>query len=480
MRLGVVGLVIVGGVLVAANPREVARARRQFEDALSKLNKLLKKRRAKEADLRKARKDLRAAIRKLASLNDPKAAKALLSKCINHPEFWVVRYTLEALKSGSTDEKTQDEIARFAARLRDVDTQFVVARICVGWKSRHVGRLFEQLADRGHWRLKVLAARGLAHFKTGSAKGRLERLLRDRNISVRLAAAASLLLLGYPKEKIPKQLIQQPFVEGHFLPKRLLTHRLIIMIDASNPMNTKMALTKEEIAAKLKELKKEQPKQPPKKGPQKQDKEEFYRRHFVVSRFEFAKLKVRKFIESLPKEMEIRVMFVSGAVEEFTKKGEALRLSDRTAMADFWKWFDRRGTYPGRDLVEAFRRAFADPLADTVLLVTCGGPDKSDIDDFEEFLKWFGENNFYRGLRVHVAALVADFNAAKLTQPEQVARQERIDRIIAFLTKLANSADGHFSVLSHVGKVAIPTEPQKKKPKKGAEPARKAPPSGKR
>ena len=476
--------VVCVGVAWGANPAEVRKARREFEDAFSKYGKLLKKRRPKPAELRRAAAKLKAAIRKLASLNDPKAVKVLLTNCLNHKKFWVVRYTYEAVKANTTSESAQDEVARFAMRQREEDLRYVMARMCVGWKSRQVGRFFERLADGRGWRLKVLAAKGLAFFKTGSARGRLERLLRDKHLSVRLAAAASLLALGYPKEKIPKLLRETPFVDGPFLPKRVLTQRLIIIIDASNPMNTKMALTQDEIAERLKELQKRQKEERRPKGnqkkQQKQDKEEFYKQHFVVTRFEFAKLKVRKLIQSLPKEMEVRLLFVSGSVEEFGRKGEAIRLSDKDILRKFWQWYERRTTYPGRDLVAAFRRAFDDPVADTVILITCGGPDKSEIDDYEEFLRWFRQRNFYRGLRVHVAELVADFGAAGLTQPEQVARQEQIDRITSFLSKLAQAGEGRFTAVSHIGKVAIPSgkpekkPPEKKKPQK-EEPSKSAP-----
>ena len=474
-------LVVCVGVAWGANPAEVRKARREFDDAFSKYEKLLKKRRPKAAELRKAAARLKAAIRKLASLNDPKAVKVLITRCLNHKKFWVVRYTYEAVKANTTSEAAQDEVARLAMRQRDDNLRYVLARMCVGWKSRQVGRLFERLADGRQWRLKVLAAKGLALFKTGSAKGRLERLLRDKHLSVRLAAAASLLALGYPKNKIPKPLRQNPFVDGPFLPKRILTHRLIFIIDASNAMNTKMALTQDEIAERLKELqktKKQQRRSDNKKKQQKQNKEEFYRQHFVVTRFEFAKLKVRKLIQSLPKEMEVRLLFVSGGVEEFSKKGEAINLSDKDTLKEFWQWYKERMTYPGRDLVEAFRRAFDDPVADTVILITCGGPDKSEIDDYEEFLRWFRQKNFYRGLQVHVAELVADFAAASLTRPEQVARQEQIDRITSFLSKLAQAGEGRFTAVSHIGKVATPSiTPQKKpteKEKPQKEPGREA------
>lgn len=470
MRRAVVILLLFGwATLFGANPRDVAKARREFEDAFSEYGKLLKKRRVKVSEVRAARRRLRSAIRKLASLNDSKAVRLLLTKCMNHPKFWVVSYTWESLKNSLTDERAKDEVARFAMRARDLDLQYVLARLCLGWKTRQVGRLFEQLADRGHWRLKVVAAKGLAYFKTGSAKGRLERLVRDKNLSVRLAAASSLLVFGYPKKKIPEELLKPTYVDGPFLPKTIFTQRLIIIIDASNPMNTKMALTQDLIAERLKEIQKQNkntsvPQQ--KKPPTKQEKEEFYRKNFVVTRFDFAKMKVRKLIQNLPKQMELRVLFVSSCVEEFTKKGDALSLSDRSQMEKFWRWFEKRQTYPGRDLVEAFKKAFADPLADTVLLITCGGPDKSNIDDFDEFLKWFKENNFFRGLRVHVAAVTADYNAAKLTQPEQVARQEQIDRIVSFLTKLAQAGEGRFTAVSHLGKVAIPAIKQEKKESK--------------
>jgi len=460
--------VVCVGVVWGANLVEVRKARREFEDAFSKYGKLLKKRRPKAAELRKAAAKLKAAIRKLASFNDPKAVKVLLTKCLNHKKFWVVRYTYEAVKANTTSEAAQDEVARFAMRQRDENLRYVLARMCVGWKSQQVGRFFERLADGRGWRLKVLAAKGLAFFKTGSAKGRLERLLRDRHLSVRLAAAASLLTLGYPKEKIPKPLRETPFVDGPFLPKRILTQRLIIMIDASNPMNTKMALTQDEIAERLKELQKRRKQERRSKGDKKkqqtQDKEEFYKQHFVVTRFDFAKLKVRKLIQSLPKEMDVRLLFVSGGVEEFGRKGEAIRLSDKDTLKEFWQWYERRTTYPGRDLVTAFKRAFDDPLADTVILITCGGPDKSEIDDYEEFLRWFRQRNFYRGLQVHVAELVADFGAAGLTRPEQVARQERIDRITSFLSRLAQAGEGRFTAVSHTGKVALPSGTPKKKP----------------
>ena len=459
--------VVCVGVAWGANPAEVRKARREFEDAFSKYEKLLKKRHPKTAELRKAAARLKAAIRKLASLNDPKAVRVLITKCLNHKKFWVVRYTYEAIKANTTSEAAQDEVARLAMRQRDDNLRYVLARMCVGWKSRQVGRLFERLADGRQWRLKVLAAKGLALFKTGSAKGRLERLLRDKHLSVRLAAAASLLTLGYPKNKIPKLLRQTPFVDGPFLPKRVLTHRLIIMIDASNAMNTKMALTQDEIAERLKQLQKQQKQQRRsgnEKKQQKQNKEEFYRQHFVVTRFDFAKLKVRKLIQSLPKEMEVRVLFVSGGVEEFSKKGEAISLSDRDTLREFWQWYEERITYPGRDLVEAFKRAFDDPVADTVILITCGGPDKSEIDDYEEFLRWFRRKNFYRGLQVHVAELVADFAAASLTRAEQVARQEQIDRLTSFLSKLAQAGGGRFTAVTHIGKVPAPTSALQKSP----------------
>jgi len=441
---------------------------RKWEEARRQFDKTFKDRKATASDKRKA-------VKMLAELDDFRAVRHLLREAMDDDEFSVRRAAFRGIADKTTDVRAMGEVVKAAKGERSPEKRYVLARLAAGFagKCPSVKRLLLGWVKDRDWRFRALCARYLGRYKEPDAVSKLEWLVKkDVNRRVRFLAARSLLACGRDEKTLPEDLRKEEDDSFLFMPAFLQTDSLAILIDASNDMDVEMALPKSDIIERLREMRKEseeapkrRPRRPPRKGPQKpptkEEKEARYRSNFVVSRIEYAKKKALALIKSLPQGVTVRVYMVSAGL----RMSEAVKLGDERQMQKFETWLRKQDTKPGRDWLLAMKKVFADETVDTVLVIGCGAPHISEIDDPGEFISWLEEKNFSRGVRIFTAVLLADYAAAGLSRPQEIVRAQRVNAISDFFARFAKVGGGTRGMLDHVGKVPIPkvsVEPEKK------------------
>lgn len=420
--------------------------------------------------------ELVAVVKKMAELNDRRAVAELLKKALFHEEFAVRKATFEGLAK-TTDERAVEVIAKEALRGRDSDRQYIILKILSNIKSKAVLRTMVKATASEDWRHRCIAAEALVNFEDEPmAKNRLKMLTKDKHIVVRHRAFHSLAAMD-ENVKIPKEFSgSTEFREGRFLPHTLYSDTLAVFVDFSNDMETEMALPKEEIERILKEEKeKEKHKRRPRRKPKEREKEEErseeerkeeeYREKFVVTRLEYVKGKVLEFLTRLPEGVKVKLYRISTSVVQYSKKPVTVTEDELKNMREF---LDEGLPGAARNWVLAMREAFADRMVDTVLLVGCGGPYGSIYDNYEEFIDWFDERNWMRGLRVYIWGVRADYRAGFLSDVGVLKWNKKNNEEVAFLRRFANMGNGGCGILDHRGKVPVPAisaerESEKKK-----------------
>ncbi|MCX7703652.1 MAG: hypothetical protein N2234_06085 [Planctomycetota bacterium] len=419
-------------------------------------------------------------VQRMAALNDRRAVGELIKETLFHKEFEVRKATFSGLAKTS-DEKAIEVIVRSCATENEEDRKYILLRLVSRFKTKGAMEVLLKAAESGDWRHRLIAAEKLVDFKDELlAKNRLKSLSEDKNLLVRYYGLKGMAIVD-EKSKMPDEFKRgTEFVEGRFLPEVIYSDTLAVFVDFSNDMDVEMALPEREIIKRLKEMEKEKEKkekpEPPKKKDGKEqpaadeiekEKEKEYRRNFVVSRLKYAKQEVLDFLERLPKGVKVKLYRVSSSLRGYSDKAVEVTKNELEGMK---KFLDSGVPGPARNWELALRAAFEDAAVDTVLLVGCGSADGSRYDDYEEFLKWFEERSWARGIRLHIWGIRADYEAGFGDDIEILKWNKKNEAEVGFLRRLAQLGGGGCGILDHRGKVPIPEipkeEPKKEEPKK--------------
>jgi hypothetical protein len=424
-----------------------------------------------------AAKEIIDVVKRMAALNDKRAVVELMKETLFHKNFEVCKATFEALIKTS-DEKAIEAIAKNCAGENDANKRFVLLKIVSHFKTKSAMDVILKAAESSDWRHKLIAAQSLPNFKDELlAKNRQKTLSEDKNILIRYHALKGMLVFD-EKAKLPDEFNKSTeFIEGKYLPETLYCDTIAVFVDFSNDMDTSMALPERDALKKAKELAQQQKKEPshPKKKdgkePSKEElekqKEEEYKQNFVVSRLKYAKQEVIDFLSRLPKGVKVKLYRVSSSLRAYKEKPVEVTKDELTDMK---KFLDDGIPSVARNWELALRSAFEDANIDTAVLVGCGGPDGSKYDDYAEFLQWFEERNWMRGLTLHILGIRADYEAGFGSDVDILKWNKKNEREVNFLRQLAQIGGGNCGIIDHKGKVAIPEipkeEPKKEEPKK--------------
>jgi HEAT repeat protein len=396
------------------------------------------------------------AVKELAALDDERAVELLCEKTLFHEKWSVRKATFDALVL-IKDTKATEYLAEEVRRETDPAKRLVYVKFLKHLTGEPVVRNVRRALQDKKWEIVVTALDAASVLKERALIPDLQKLLGSPNLRVSFEASQVLSILG---EKVPDRFQLGP--RTSLFPDRIMSDKVIFLLDTSEDMNTRMAIPREDMEEILKkeaqQKEKEQPKVPRKeqKEPTKEDEktkkereEKEYVEKFVRARLSFATEKLAKAVKSLESETKANIISFGVTTNRWLKGAEKISKRDYEKLDAFL----RLRTTPARDANSALKVAFAEEGVDTIYLITCGLPEGAAVEDTDKILYWVNEENFTRCIKIHTVLVLSNYDAKDLSEDALVRYKKRVEEVKNFLKELSEQNQGTFFFIDTVGKV---------------------------
>lgn len=297
---------------------------------------------------------------------------------------------------------------------------------------------------------------GAARAK-GPGESALRKLLRDKSIRVRYAAAAALRKLGQKADKFPEP--DHDSTTG--LPDRYAADRVVFLLDATKQAGEEAfedPFAKDEADEGAKEEGAEDPPKKNKKKKRKKGKDAEPEAPPALSPYQIMGGLVTDAVVGMQETSYQVIRFGSQATElkgGFKEGGEKQR-------AGLEGWFGQRlSVERDRRVVRAIQAALeGDP--DAIYLFICGLPtERGGRDDSDATLEKVGELLWGAGVDLHVIRFVVPPEQDPRTEGAKQARQEFLSRYTTIAGKLAGLAGGQRRTIELTRREEKSAEPEK-------------------